>query len=261
MFSTRNIITHHWEVLKFTSRFLANASFLIDHIHDVYIEHLVTKFEFDNEDSPEFETLEDLLKELMGNCSGPHFLQVNEVPLRVQSKVYLFGEQVNAGGYFRQTESTDLEDKVMSGPSTCVVEVATTELTVQEICQALWDQSQIVSDLFIKKCKDELTSTEEYHFNCPTSDCVLHEDTENPVPDVALNVVMGENDMFTKVLKGELRSLFLAESCLLSPATQKSLGMHLARLDKVKVLFLPCKPFLANEVLRNLGGKEKTDTP
>ena len=63
--------------------------------------------------------------------------------------------------------------------------------------------------------------------------------------------------MFTKVLKEQFRSLFLADSCLLSPATQKSLGMQLARLDKVKVLFLPCKPFLAKEVLRNLGGKEK----
>ena len=194
MFSTWDRITHHWEVLKFTSRFLANASFLIDHIHNVYIEHLVTKFEFDNEDSPELETLEDLLRELMGKCSGPlcdpQFLQVGVVPLRVQSKVYLFGEQVNAGGYFRQTENTDLENKVMSGPSTCVVEVATGELTVQEVCQAVWDQSQIVSHLFIKKCKDELTSTEEYYVNPPTSDCVLHEDVENPVPDIALNVVI-----------------------------------------------------------------------
>ena len=68
MFSTWDRITHHWEVLKFTSRFLANSSFLIDHINDVYIEHLVTKFEFDNEDSPEIETLEDLLKELKENA-------------------------------------------------------------------------------------------------------------------------------------------------------------------------------------------------
>ena len=86
---------------------------------------------------------------------------------------------------------------------------------------------------------------------------MLHEDLENPVPDIALNVVIGENDVFTKVLKEQFRSLFLADSCLLLPATQKSLGMHLARLDKVKVLFLPCKPFLAKEVIKNLGGKEK----
>ena len=219
MFESWDDIELEFEVFLFMCGIMEDPSSAIDHMCEQFatavIEEEVYLFQITQEVRSKKQFLNPLCNE--------HFYHVWELPLKQQSRLYLFGENIDWLGIRSKSSSAHMAQETSSKISSCHVLIGNTCLPPHEVLQAISTLRQTITRLYIGE-----------PFVLPDEAC-------DNIPAHIFKIDPSATDI-------EIES-----DVVLPTAISKDLGREISTCYNLSELWIPNQPFIAAEITAFLG--------